>query len=78
MNERQAQWFRQLQETQTPALASRFHDQQIQAHTQAIELFERAARELESEEMRNFAQQSLPHLRDHLALLRTHSHGTLP
>jgi putative membrane protein len=75
---RHRQMLQSLQDANDASFVGRFHDQQIQAHEEAIQLYERAARELENEPLRNFAQQSLPALRDHLGDLRQHSHGTRP
>jgi putative membrane protein len=38
----------------------------VAAHQQAVTLFERAAREATEPQLKSFAEQTLPHLRDHL------------
>ncbi len=38
----------------------------VAAHQQAVTLFERAAREATDPQLKSFAEQTLPHLRDHL------------
>lgn len=44
----------------------RFSDIQIQAHTEAIALFQRAINEVEDTQVRDFANRHLPHLQMHL------------
>ncbi|HYE03398.1 MAG TPA: DUF4142 domain-containing protein [Phycisphaerales bacterium] len=43
--------------------------QQIAAHHEAIELFERARQEVDNPELRQFAAETLPTLREHLRML---------
>lgn len=50
----------------------RYHATQVAAHDQAIELFERAARECEDKNLRAFANDTLPTLREHRRHLDQH------
>ena len=56
------------------AAASEFESQyrqiQLQAHQEAISLFERAERDAQDPDVRSLAQRSLPKLREHLQMLR--------
>jgi putative membrane protein len=50
----------------------RYHAMQVTAHDQAIELFERASRECEDKNLRAFANDTLPTLREHRRHLDQH------
>ncbi|CAM3524488.1 DUF4142 domain-containing protein [Pontibacter korlensis] len=47
-----------------------YMDVQVQSHIESVALFEQAADELDDEELRNFAEQTLPLLEAHLEMAR--------
>lgn len=60
-----AQKLEDLQEADGKEFEQRYHEAQLQAHEDAIALFERAARECEDPALKSFAQKQLPTLREH-------------
>jgi len=59
----------------TDEFGARYHSDQVQAHQEAIALFQREAREGQIAELKTFAQRSLPMLQRHLDALQS-SPGT--
>lgn len=53
---------------QGPAFTAAYLDQQIMAHQQAVDLYQTQFNRGDNLELKAFAGQNLPHLRDHLAL----------
>ena len=54
-------------------LVERYRNMQQQAHDEAIQLFERAANNISNPDLREYAQRTLPTLREHRNDLRQHS-----
>src|SRR4051794_1309338 len=50
-----------------------FLQAQVKAHQQAVELFEKASKNLQDKELKEFAQQYLPNLREHLKMAQDNS-----
>lgn len=66
----QQQMLSDLEGKQGMALERAYLEQQIAAHQKAIDLFERAEKQLDHERLSSFAHDKLPVLRKHLEMLR--------
>jgi putative membrane protein len=62
-----------LQSLDSDEFADEYRQMQIQAHEEAISLLENAAKTLQDQELRSFAQRTLPTLRAHLNHLKEHA-----
>ena len=63
-----------LRSLQGQNLVRRYHEMQEQAHNEAVELFERASRDLSDQQLRSYAERTLPTLREHRGMLQQHRH----
>jgi putative membrane protein len=62
----------ELRETDPTEFDQRYHQMQVQAHDEAIALFEDAARNCQNAELKAWAQKTLPTLRKHREHLAQH------
>jgi putative membrane protein len=60
-----------LQSASGPEFDRAFLDMQVKAHKEAVELFSDYAKAGKSSELKNFAQQTLPILEQHLKMARS-------
>jgi putative membrane protein len=60
------QMLQRVRSASSNQVASQYHTIQVQAHQEAIALFEKASQTLQDQELRSFAQRTLPKLRQHL------------
>lgn len=67
---RHQQLYDELEDLEGDAFEQRFREIQLAAHNEAVELYERAARELETPELREFARQHVSDLREHREMAR--------
>ena len=51
-----------------------YHAAQLTAHNEAVALFERASKNLDNAELKNFATETLPTLKDHHKMVKDHEH----
>jgi putative membrane protein len=52
-----------------------YMDAQMQGHEEAVALFDRASKNLTDNDLKNFASETLPTLRQHNDMVKTHMHG---
>src|SRR5687768_3712533 len=67
----------ELSKIEGPAFQKRFHEVQVQAHDEAIALFDRASKSLDDAELKQFATETLPTLRKHHDHLSKHNHNVV-
>lgn len=66
---RHRELYQELEGLEGEQFNQRFREIQILAHQEAIELYESAARDVQVPELRQFAQQTLPNLREHREMI---------
>jgi putative membrane protein len=74
LQSKEQQMLDKLQGLKGDEFTREYHAQQVQAHDQTIALFEKESREAKDEDLRTFAQNTLPTLRKHRDHLQTHRH----
>jgi len=65
--------FDQLSTVNGANFDGQFLQAQVKAHQQAVDLFEKASKNLQDKELKEFAQQYLPSLREHLKMAQDNS-----
>lgn len=64
-----------LRDANDAQLTQRYHQMQVQAHEDAVNLFQRASNQLDNPDLRDYAARTLPTLREHRNDLRQHRHN---
>jgi putative membrane protein len=49
-----------------------YNQQQLQAHQQSVDLYQRASTQLQDQDLKSYAQKTLPKLQEHLTMVQSH------
>lgn len=65
------QMLTELRNAKEDEFTKKFASQQIKAHKEAIKLYQQASRDLQDQELKQFAQEQLPKLQEHLSMIQS-------